>query len=205
MGEDEHAVANAADTETPESSVEGGGAQDDDLETLLNQWEAQAGDSDESQQSSESSSDQSQDEIAELRKRVERQERERAQQQTQQDVQEAASKMRQAVSDEIDISEDIWEDILHGRASRDPRVVNAWNARREKPEEWEKLTKAIAKDYVKRLRSNVDKSATEDRDAVASAVRSASKAPAQDSGAPSESDLNNMSDAEFNRLTRGLR
>lgn len=205
--EEKQSVVDQTDAETQQSSAEKGGAQGDDLDSLLAQWEegSQAKDSKESDKGAQlDDTDDPKQQITEIRQYLQKQEEERTREEVNRSVDETAGLMQEEVSEQVNLPKEKWRAILQGYASEDQRILNAWNARRSDPKAWEKMAKFIAKDFVKGINSGVDQSATEDRDAVASAVASASKTPSADDG-PSQEDLNNMSDAEFNKLTRSMR
>lgn len=202
MADQEQAVVDQTDTESQKTSVEEGGAQDD-LDTLLSQWESSTDDtSDTSGQADDSDSDPKK-KLDRIEQHLQRVEQERAQETVQRDLESTAKTMKEAISDQMDVPEDVLKEVLHGRAAMDSRVLSAWNNRHRDKASWDKTASAIARDFAKKLRTNLDDSATEDREAVASAVRGASKAPSAEQG-PSEKDFEKMSDAEFNKRIREL-
>jgi hypothetical protein len=109
-----------------------------------------------------------------------------------------------ALKDGIDCPVDLpntwWEGRLEVEARKDPRIAQAWLSREQKPDAWKKVQSHLKKQLESEL--SVRRDLTDDRDAVTAAVRSASKAPQKESVAH---DFDNMSDADFRRLTQGLR
>ena len=119
-------------------------------------------------------------------------------------VRDALEQTVTALKDGIDCPVDLPNSWFEGRleveARRDPRIAQAWLSRESKPDAWKKVQAHLKKQLESEL--SVRRDLTDDRDAVASAVRSASKAPMKESSAP---DFDSMSDADFRRLTQGLR
>lgn len=67
------------------------------------------------------------------------------------------------------------------RAQEDPRLQTAFMQRGTNPTAWGNVVKGLSRDFQKKFSSIPDRNATDDRDAVVSAVRSAStKAPERD-------------------------
>ena len=119
-------------------------------------------------------------------------------------VREALDQTVVALKDGIDCPVELpntwWEGRLEVEARKDPRIAQAWLARDTKPDAWKKVQTHLKKQLESEL--SVRRDLTDDRDAVAAAVRSASKAPQKESVAH---DFDSMSDAEFRRLTQSLR
>lgn len=90
--------------------------------------------------------------------------------------------------------------MLQDNAHNDPSIAKAFIHRNENPKAWDIALKRALKNIKQDL--SIDRKATSDREAIASAVRSAStKQPTPES----PPDLNRMSDAEFQRYKMGLR
>ena len=94
--------------------------------------------------------------------------------------------------------DDVVEAWIETQAKRDKRLPTAWAGRHQNPKGFQKVVDGLSREFAKRYGKLPDKAATDDREAVAAAVRGASnKAP--ESKAP---DLASMSDAEFREHTR---
>jgi hypothetical protein len=94
------------------------------------------------------------------------------------------------------------EAFLNAKAIRDPRINREYMQRESNPKRWEKIEGELKKEFSKRFGQKVDKQATESRDAVASAVRSASTAaPQRDI---TQKDIETMSKSDFDDMTRKL-
>jgi hypothetical protein len=94
------------------------------------------------------------------------------------------------------------EAFLNAKALRDPRINQAYIQREQNPKRWEKVEAELHKEFSKRFGKKVDKQATESRDAVASAVRSASTAaPQRDI---TQRDIETMSKSDFDELSRKI-
>ncbi|HEY6019651.1 MAG TPA: hypothetical protein VIY48_07050 [Candidatus Paceibacterota bacterium] len=94
------------------------------------------------------------------------------------------------------------EAFLNAAALRDPRINQAYASRASSPKAWDKIEGALKNEFARRYGKKVDKQVTESRDAVASAVRSASTA------APSkeitDNEIKSMSKDDFDDLSRKL-
>lgn len=100
-------------------------------------------------------------------------------------------------ADEVDA-----EAYLNARALRDPRLNQAYQDRNSNPQRWNKVFGELKKDFQKRYGKKVDKQVTESREAVASAVRSASTAAPQKEFSAKE--ITTMSKQEWDDLQRKL-
>lgn len=94
------------------------------------------------------------------------------------------------------------EAYLNAQALRDPRLNRAYANRESNPKAWDKVWSSLKQDFAKRYGKKVDKQVTESRDAVASAVRSASTA-APDRGL-TDKEVVSMSKADFDEAQRKL-
>ena len=96
------------------------------------------------------------------------------------------------------MSDEELTDLMNGRASRDPRLKNAWENRASNPAAWNKVEKALNAELIKKFQKLPDPNATEDVAAVTAAVRGASKQapPAQ---APK---FGGMSNAEYRKYVK---
>lgn len=91
------------------------------------------------------------------------------------------------------LADDEVQDLVDGRAKRDPRLQQAWLNRASNPGAWSKIEKALNQELAKKFSKLPDPDATEDRAAVTAAVRGASqKAPAE-----TPPNYGAMTDAEF--------
>ena len=111
--------------------------------------------------------------------------------QTRKAINETVEGLKAAAENLKDIDNEVIEGMLQARAARDPRIAQAWALRYQRPGEWKKINKTLAKEFDQKFR-RPDKQITEDRDALRAAVRSG---PVESK--PEIPDLNKMSDAEF--------
>src|SRR5512146_548287 len=84
-------------------------------------------------------------------------------------------------------------------AREKPEVAQAFVNQASNPKQWEQIERVLAKEFAKEVKSvQVDENATEDRDAVAAAVRGAS------TRAPVDAPVNfgNLSNAEFRNAVK---
>jgi hypothetical protein len=101
-------------------------------------------------------------------------------------------------ADEIDA-----EGFLIAASKRNPEVEKFYLERHERPKRWRDTEKALRADFEKRYGRKIDKDVTENKSALASAVRSASTAaPDQDNYNAQE--VGNMTKDEFDNLQRKL-
>ena len=176
--------------------VEADSAQDDDLDTLLKEFEGK----EEPETSEPEAKADGELDTKELLKYVEEQrkaQRQREMQdiekQTQADIESAVKMLKDGV--ETELPDELWEGYLHLSAAKDQRFLTAFQHRRKDPEKWAKVLKASQKKISEKL--SIDRSVTDNKAAMVSAVHGSKKA------APSESfptDLSSMSDADFRKL-----
>ena len=140
-------------------------------------------------------------EIVELRKLIETERNERMVSRRDQDIDQAIKSVVGEGDDALPLDEDIVTDAIWGRASRDDRFLKAFENRASNPAAWGKVLSAYRADLASKFK--VDHNITGDVEAANNAVRSASTSPPADEGLDA-STVNNMSDADFRRLTDGL-
>lgn len=104
----------------------------------------------------------------------------------------------------VKIPDKILEGALEAYARHDPRIANAFLKRGENPQAWDDVVQGIGKKLRKEFEMLPDAQATDDKNAVRLAVRSAStRTPEPEALDPKK--LNGMSDRDFNKLKRELR
>ena len=198
--QEEQSVVDQTDTDSQQSSAEGGDAQGEDLDTLLSQWDESAGqDSKESTESASgdaTDSDEAKEILADLKREREELWRER----TNKEINEIVSNLKEDLP--TPLPDRFLKGELYRLADEDPRFMNAFQNRRTNPDRWNKTVKALKKEIAQELQG-VDQSTTADREAVASAVRSASKTPPAEKEL-TEDDINNMSDSDFEKMKQGM-
>lgn len=179
----------------PAETVEEESAQTDEtsLDELLDNFNSEF---DEDTQPPESKDNLSDADVAEVKEFM----TEYRQEQTNKAVSTAAKTVIQALGDEVNVTEDTVVDLLYGRASRDKRFLNAFIQRDAKPKEWHKVLAGVASKLKDDLGGQIDQTITNDREAVANAIRG--KSTVTEDEPPN---LNAMSDAEFNQWKREQR
>lgn len=150
---------------------------DDDLDTLLNEF-----DTEQPKPSPTVATPEPKTEAADESKVVLEQMRgvlsEHQQRQFRQDMNETVKNVRGDLDPEF-FDDDFVEAWLDARARKDTRLQAAWNNRHAKPKEFQKIVEGLGSDFTKKHGKMPDKNATEDRAAVADAVRgSSTSAPA---------------------------
>lgn len=83
------------------------------------------------------------------------------------------------------------------KSQGDPRIARAWSNRFNDPSTFKAVFTALGEEARSILSNVPDKGATEDRDAVTAAVRSANTRAADPDDSPSARDIASMNDAEF--------
>jgi hypothetical protein len=94
------------------------------------------------------------------------------------------------------------EAVLSAEARRDTRITNAWLARHENPDGWNRVVKGLSGRIAKQFSSLPNAELTEDREAARAAVTGRSSGG---DGGISEEKLRSMSDEEFDAYERELR
>lgn len=114
------------------------------------------------------------------------------QQRFQQDMQATIKDVRGDLPSDL-YDDDFVQAWIDARATKDPRLANAWVNRDADPKKFGQVKAALGKEFAKKYGRLPDRQATEDREAVTAAVRGAStKAP--EGKAP---DYSKMTDAQF--------
>ena len=180
------------DVETQQSSTEESGAQDDDLDTLLSQFDQETNQTTDETSAKGEQPDETTKRLQQLEERV-------AEDEYRKDITNVIQEVRGGLPEEV-LDDTMIEGWLDAAARKDTRLRNAWLARKQKPEDFDKVKQSLAKDFQKKFGPYFQDS---DKEAVASAVRSASKAPQQDEG-PSEQQIAKMSDKEYQQYKRKL-
>ena len=185
MSEEQQAVIQENESEAKPSD-ESQDAQEQDLDSLLKEYESE----DKTEETQESTQQVAQSEdIQWLRQQRAEYERE----QTEKAVTEAASMLKESIGDlPITMPDYVFEGILHQKASKDPRIIEAFNKRFTNPGGWQKIVKATGKQLSQDLQPK-DQKATDSWNAVESAVHSASTSSPQQQ----DVDVSKMTDTEF--------
>ena len=164
---DQEQTVTEADDQTAQTGPEDDGAQD--IEAALKEFE-NASSSEQTEPEKPKPSGQSDvsdvvDYVRELREKE-------ARETTQKDIAAAVETVKENV--DLNIPDSVIKNALYGKASEDPRFLRAFQYRGENPEQWSKVLKALGQGIAKEFEGLADRGATDDREAVASAVRGAS-------------------------------
>ncbi len=116
------------------------------------------------------------------------------------DIASAATTIKQSLGDiDLPLTDGMLRGMLEDNARRDPKIREAFAQRRENPQAWSEALKRVSNNIKEDL--SIDHKATSDREAITSAVHSAStKRPAPDE----KVDLTQMNDSEFARYKMGI-
>lgn len=207
--EQQHAVADEQKTdEQAKPASEDTSAretQEDDLETLLAEYEEQPQKADtgkqpdQSQQpeaSSETNAEQQRPQTAEdieaVKRRLDEQERREAERQYRQDMDETVKGVRGDLPGDF-FDDKFIESWIDAEARDDPRLQRAWQTRRENPKQFARVREELGRKFHAKYSKLPDKQATEDHAAVTQAVqRESNRAPEA-----KEPDFSTLSDADF--------
>lgn len=117
----------------------------------------------------------------------------------QKELGEAIDDAVKQIKGDLEIDPDLAEGYLHVQARRNPAVEKAFQNRGKNPAAWTRVLAKMNSELSGKV--STDKEATDDREAVAAAVRSAStKAPEGED----QIDYTNMPEGEFNQLISNL-
>lgn len=186
----EQAVSNA-DVEAKPSTEEGA-AQEDDLDALLNEFDSTTETSNEPDQNTEQQglSDEDRQLLQSFR-----------QEQESKAVDDTIKSIKEHMPEDIGLSDKAFKRVVLGMASDDARIAEAYALRNTSPDAWAAVQKSIAKEIAKDYGNRPDSTATDTHNAIAAAVRSAStSSPSNET--ITEKDMNNMSDADFKKMTQ---
>lgn len=112
---------------------------------------------------------------------------------------EDISRLVNEVRGDSDIEPDLVEAWIDAQARKDIRLQRAWLERDVNPQAFQNIAKGLAKEFAKRASKRIDPQVTEDRAAVAAAVRGASTHRAPETPPPNYAQQSN---AEYRRSVR---
>lgn len=192
MNDDEQAVvdeSNATGTVATEDNAQ------DELDALLGEYSTET----EQTTTVDGSGDASK--IDEVHAMLQKDQEEKAQRVTTDRIAESVDLFNKSL--EVPLSKDMVETLLHGRAAKDPRVLDAFSKAGKDPAAWNKVVTAMARSYASEMAKSPDADATADQDAIVAAVQSATtKAP--DTPDISDDAVATMSSQDFNALQRSM-
>jgi len=196
--ENKQPVVTDADTQPKAGSeAEGARTEGDDLETLLASYDQQTT-RPEPQPNPPATSATTQPDVKALLEKVQTFEgvaNRIAQQEFKQQLAETVKDVRGDVPQEV-VDDDLVEAWLDARARKEPRLQQAWLQKDANPKQWSRIKSELGREFKKKFDKMPDRAVTEDRAAVAAAVRGAStKASAEP--APN---LGSMSPQEFEKF-----
>lgn len=172
MTEEQTSVAEEVEEE-PQAASETTGAQEEDLDELLKDFEA-------AEETPSETTDETPD-VGTLHKELKALKEAQQRREVEAEINTLSQQIRG------DLPADVFDDRLmrayvESRAQEDPRLQTAFLQRGKSPTAWNNVVKGLAKEFQGKFSSLPDRQATEDRDAVESAVRSVSnKATERDS------------------------
>ena len=194
--DDKQAVTDGADDQQKADSEDGGAREksvDERLDELLSQFDA--GSEADDKPASDKKAEGDDDQVAKLAREIDELKRQDVERRTQTDVASAC----QAIRGDLDagvFSDAHREGWLTAEAKADERIAMAWTERQSKPQVWGQVQEQLQQKFARWVGSFPDKAATEDRTAIADAVRGASKkAPGGDDVDASK--VHGMSDEDF--------
>lgn len=204
MSDEEQSVAATPDETAPPVSEESGAQ---DLETLLSEYESDLSETEESSTSAETSEipakgqGERPEDVKSAVEYVKQLQQEEINRKTNQSIEDAVSTIRGELEQPL-LPDRAIKGIIYEMAETNKAFVKAFQQREKHPDAWQRILKAVGADINKDLKEVPSPTLTDDRNALASAVQSASsKAPEADS-AP---DYGRMSDADFAKHKRELK
>lgn len=103
------------------------------------------------------------------------------------------------------LDDDFVEGFLEKKATKDPRILKAFVDRNKSPDQWNKIVARMGEDFRSMLGGGVDRDLTDSREAVTAAVRGASAKTSNDDAPLDNKTLSKMSNAELEQLKRSIR
>jgi hypothetical protein len=187
-------VVDATKGQPPAGAAEAG-AQDMDLDSLLAQFEV------EPPEQEVAAPKLSPDDVRSAVQYAKSEQERRAKEGTDKAISEAVKTVKEELGDlPVHLSDRAARGLLEAYAAENPKFTQAFMHRQKNPEAWNKALRAVGKEFRSDF-APVDRNATDDREAITSAVRAAST-PAQRSA--DQPNWHQMSDAEFNRRKREM-
>ena len=182
------------ETDTPaKQGAEDNSAQD--LDSLLNEYEAGAA---EPQKTTEvkANTDANTDVVNWARQEMQIREQERLNSA----INDSVNKLKDGL--DVKIPDRALKGILYEKADSDPRFRSAWADRQNNPKGFERVLKALQKEIKDDFGEQTDKTVTDDREALASAVRGASTSTTKSETGDFNKSITEASDSDFQKQLR---
>lgn len=192
--EDKQAVVEKPDAQ-PEAVPEGNDAQEDDLESLLSEYDGGS-----APEKPEQGDDDKVD-LETVHKELTEWRKEKARDEYQRDISGVVKGVRGDLDPEAfdDVLVEAWIDA---EARKDPRLAKAWQDRKANPRQFDKVVSQLGRSFRKKFAQLPDRNLTEDREAVANAVRGASKQSPTNHDDIDTKKVAQMSDADFEKFVK---
>lgn len=196
--QDKQPVATEADTQAkPASEADSARTQGDDIETFLSQFDSATKPAPQPNPPAKAETTQPEnvsiDEIRAMRAEFQQV----AQDRFKREISETVKDIRGDVDPEV-VDDEMVEAWLDAKARKDPRLAQAFANKANKPREWSQIKSALGREFKKKWDKIPDRAVTEDREAVAAAVRGASTKASPEPPA----NLGGMSTAEYRQHVR---
>ncbi len=187
--------AAAKDQSEAKPSEQSEGEQDDDLDTLLRQYDEESNQEQVSQPKLKQEG--SDDKLNMIVNYLQQQEQKNQQREVDDAIKASVKSMKEYLGAE-NVEDDYIRALIEGSASTMPQIRTAFIKRKEKPADWDKVMRGLAKKYQKYVPKGDD-----DREAVVAAVKgSSSSKPEPEKDFPSDKEFKSMSDREFQEWVR---
>jgi hypothetical protein len=115
--------------------------------------------------------------------------------QSEKDIATAVDNLKQGL--DVKVPDRLLRGAIHEKAAGDQRFINAYQQRNSNPSGWNKVLKTLQREIIEEFNSIPDPQATDDRNAVISAVQGSTNKSPEPSSPP---DFNKMSDADFDKV-----
>lgn len=188
---EQQAVATETDTSS-ETGKEAGGAQEPTVDELLAQF-------DQKTEPDTKTANLDKGRLEQVFDFVEQQSQREQQERTQKDIESAVK----TVIGESDLDPDYVDAALWRKANKDTAFLNAFQQREKSPEQWSQVLRAMGREMSAK-QTKPDQNTTNDREAVAAAVRGASTTKSPDGKPITRQSLKKMDDNEFGKLIKSM-
>ena len=179
------------------TSTAADGATGDDLDTLLKEYEGGT-----SQKPPETAVVQEPD-IKQVAQEIQQFRKEQAANEYQKDIASFVKTVRGDLDSEM-FDDTMMEAYVDAYARKNPAFIKAWSERKTNPQKFEKIGKALNKEFAKRFENLPDRKVTEDTEAFAAAVRGAKTTTPTPEKTYDNKSLNKMGDRDFRKLENEL-
>lgn len=180
---------------TPSPDAGKGGSAPDELDALMSEFDSEIGKAP-SEQDAQQNGD-----MTEVLSFIREQKAEAAKKDANAGLDDAVKQLQRELGE--DTPPMVVKGLLHAFAVDQPGIVKAFEERKSNPTRWERTLRALAPKVREAMGSSVDRSVTQDREAISAAVRGANTT-APEGKQVTAKDVAKMSDKEFAAYQRDI-